>query len=286
MRAAPLAILLLLTSCARGPLPPADPDLAAAIASIRAVDNHAHPVRVVGAGAQPDRAFDALPVDNMEPQSDPVDLRPDAPGVLDAWHTLYNFPGPDLAGEHLKDAQARKQRVQQEKGEQYPSWVLDQMGTAVMLANRVSMGPSIQPPRFRWVPYADALIFPLDNSQIAAENSDRKAFFALEDVLRRKYLDAVGLRTVPPTLAEYLARVVTPTLERQRAGGAIAEKFEAAYLRSLEFDKVDRVTADRIYAQFAAKGSPSGAEYKPLEDFLFRYIAAECGRLCTRTRVS
>jgi len=148
-----------------------------------------------------------------------------------------------------------------------------------MLANRVSMGPSIQPPRFRWVPYADALIFPLDNSQLAAANSDRKSFFALEDVLRHKYLDAVGLQAPPPSLADYLARVVTPTLERQRAGGAVAEKFEAAYLRPLEFDKVDRAVAERTYAQFAAKGAPSESEYKPLQDFLFRYIAAECGRL-------
>jgi hypothetical protein len=51
--------------------------------------------------------------------------------------------------------------------------VLDQMGVDVMLANRVVMGKSIQPPRFRWVPYADALLFPLDNSALAQQNSDR-----------------------------------------------------------------------------------------------------------------
>jgi hypothetical protein len=279
MRTAPLAILLLLTACSRAPLPLADPDLAAEIGRIRAIDNHAHPVRMVGAGEQPDRDFDALPVDSMEPQSDPLGLRPGAPGVLDAWHALYGFTGGDLHAEHLADAQALKQRVQQEKGNGYPDWVLDRMGTAVMLANRVTMGPSIQPPRFRWVPYADALLFPLNNTKLAQENSDRKSFSALEDVVRRRYLDGVGLRAVPPTLAEYLARVVTPTLEQQRTAGALAEKFEAAYLRSLEFDKVERATADRIYAQFAGKSAPADAEYKPLQDFLFWYIAAECGRL-------
>jgi uncharacterized protein len=278
-RTALFAAPLFFAACARAPLPLADPDLTAEIAHIRAIDNHAHPVRVVAAGEQPDRDFDALPVDNMEPQSDPLGLRPGAPGMLDAWHALYGFTGPDLSAEHLKEAQAQKDRVQKEKGDQYPAWVLDQMGTAVMLANRVTMGPSIQPPRFRWVPYADALIFPLDNSQLAAENSDRKSFFALEDVLRRRYLSDAGLKAIPPTLTEYLAKVVTPTLERQHAGGALAEKFEAAYLRSLEFDKADRAVADRIYAQYAAKGAPADAEYKPLEDFLFRYIAAECGRL-------
>jgi len=69
----------------------------------------------------------------MEPQSDPLGLRPGAPGVLEAWRALYGFTGADLNGEHLKDAQARKQRIQREKGEQYPAWVLDQIGTEVML---------------------------------------------------------------------------------------------------------------------------------------------------------
>jgi uncharacterized protein len=271
--------VLLLAGCARSPQPAADPDLAAEIGRIRAIDNHAHPVRVVSAGEKPDRDFDALPVDNMEPQSDLLALRAGAPGILDAWRALYGFTGSDLAGDHLKEAQALKQRVQQEKGDQYPAWVLDQMGVGVMLANRVTMGTSIQPPRFRWVPYADALLFPLDNSRLALENSDRKSFFALEDILRQRYLDGAGRKAVPATLAEYLAQVVTPTLDRQHAGGAIAEKFEAAYLRSLEFAKVDRATADRIYAQYAAKGAPGEGEYKPLQDFLFRYIAAECGRL-------
>ncbi len=42
---------------------------------------------------------------------------------------------------------------------------------------------------------------------------------------------------------------------------------------------MERAAAERIYAQFAGKSAPGEAEYKPLQDFLFRYIAAECGRL-------
>jgi len=254
-----------MAGCAPRPLAPADPDLLAEIQTIRAIDNHAHPVRMVSAGEPADRGFDALPVDNLEPQSDPVNVRPGAPAALDAARALYG-------------AKPKPQTIQ-EKGEQYPAWVLDQIGVETMLANRVEMGSSIQPPRFRWVPYADALIFPLDNAALAARNSDRKSFFALEDQLRRRYLEAAGMEALPATLADYLSRVVTPTLERHRRGGAVAEKFEAAYLRSLDFDAVERGVAERIYAQFAGKSAPGEAEYKPLEDFLFRYVAAECGRL-------
>ena len=146
-----------------------------------------------------------------------------------------------------------------------------------MLANRVEMGPGASFPasRFRWVPYADALIFPLDNSGLGV-NSDRKSFFALEDKLRARYLQDAGLPPLPTTFDEYLARVVTPTLEKQRAGGAVAEKFEAAYLRSLAFDKADRAVAAKIYL---TRVPLDQAAYKPLQDFLFRYIAMECGRL-------
>ncbi len=234
------------------------PQLAAEIAGIKAIDNHAHPVL-----ASPgDREFDALPVDSMEASSEPVAMRADSPAVKEAARALY---GSSTRADTIR-----------RKGDGYPAWVLDQAGIDIMFANRVAMGPSIQPPRFRWVPYADALIFPLDNSHLAARNSDRKSFFALEDKLRARYLANAPL---PPTLAEYTARVVTPILERQRQGGALAEKFEAAYLRDLYFGAADAAQAERVYRQYAGKGAPPDTEYKLLQDYLFRYIASECGRL-------
>jgi predicted TIM-barrel fold metal-dependent hydrolase len=243
-----------------------DSDFSAEIARILAIDHHAHPVSV-NAGGEPDRDFDALPVDNMEPSTDPLYLRPGAPGLLEAWQALYGAQSP-----------SKKRSVIQKKGDQYPAWALDQMGVEVMLANRVQMGRGIQPPRFRWVPYADALLFPLNNSRLAV-NSDRKVFFADEDKLLKRYLSDIGLKIPPPDLGGYLARVVIPTLERQKQGGAVAEKFEAAYLRSLAFDNADRAAAERVYAQFVGKSAPPDDQYKLLQDYLFRRIAAECGRL-------
>jgi Predicted metal-dependent hydrolase of the TIM-barrel fold len=254
-----------LSGCGRAP------SIGVEIDRIRAIDNHAHPVRVVVAGEQQDREFDALPVDNMEPSSDPVYVRPGDPGVLEAWRVLF--------GGAPRDARAQKQRTMQEKGDGYPAWVLDRMGIEVMLANRVEMGRGIAPPRFLWVPFADALLFPLNNAGVAAKNSDRKAFIADEEILLRRYLKDAGMTAPPSSLGEYLTRVVTPTLEAHKSKGAVAEKFEAAYLRSLDFDKVEKAAAERVYAQFVAQDPPGDAEYKLLQDYLFRFIAAECGRL-------
>ncbi len=256
-----------------------DPQIAAVIASIKAIDNHAHPV-LPPPNDGTDRNFDALPVDNMEPETDPVAWRPDNPQLPLAWKALWGFDATaPLDADGLKQLNAARARIKTREGEHYAAWVLDQTDIATMLGNRVAMGTGLAAPRFRWVPYIDALLFPLDNGSLTAATPDRAQFFPLEERLRKQYLQAAGLQAAPATLAEYLTRVVTPTLERQKAGGAVAEKFEVAYLRGFDFADVPRETAERIYAKWAAGGRPDPIEYKALQDFLFRSIAAECGRL-------
>src|SRR5580698_5186594 len=65
-----------------------DPAIATVIASTPAIDNHAHPMLSPPDDAA-DRNFDALPVDNMAPQTDPVAWRPDWPAQHDAWRALF-----------------------------------------------------------------------------------------------------------------------------------------------------------------------------------------------------
>ncbi len=253
-----------------------DPEIAAVISSPKAFDNHAHPV-LPPPNDKTDRDFDALPVDNMEPETDVLAWRPDNPQLLDAWHALWGFDATKLPldADGMKQLEAVRSRVKSREGLNYDDWLLDQAGIATQAANRVVMGAGVSPPRFLWVPYVDALLFPLDNTQLAAETPDKKLFFPLEDRVRARYLAASGLKTVPPTLSQYLTQVVSPTLERAGTNGAIAVKFEIAYLRSFDFGDVSLADATRIYA----KPNPTPAEYKLLQDFLFRDIATECGRL-------
>lgn len=256
-----------------------DPQLARIIATLPAIDNHAHPV-LPPPNLTSDRNFDALPVDNMEPQTDPAGWRPDNLQLADAWSALWHFTeAPPLSAEAVKRLNASREKIRAQQGERYDQWVLDQAHIGTMLANRVALGPGVEAPRFRWVPYIDALVFPLDNSGLAAATPDRTQFFALEDKLRVQYLQSVHLQTPPPTLDAYLTQVVTPTLERQHTQGAVAEKFEIAYLRGFDFTDPTRDQAARAYARWVNHPHPDPAEYKVLQDFLFRFIVAECGRL-------
>ena len=256
------------------------PDLAREIDSIPAIDNHAHPMLSPPADAT-DREFDALPVDNMAPQTDPVALRSDWPPLHDAWLALFDIDlQPPLTPDTQKQLDAARARVKAREGEHYSAYILDKSGIGTMVANRVAMGTGVQSPRFLWVPYEDALLFPLNNAAMAAQSPDRAQFFALEDQLRARYLRNAGLAKPPATLDAYINQVVLPTLRRQHEHGAIAAKFELAYLRSLAISNSPKSEAAAVYGKYIdTNASPDPAVYKPLQDYLFRTIALECGRL-------
>jgi uncharacterized protein len=279
---AALSLLLLISSCYGQPQsnPSIDPILEKQIDAMIAIDNHAHPVLPPPAD-KTDREFDALPVDHMEPETDPVAWRPDNPQLEDAWLHLWGFHATaPLDAASLARLESARAQVRAREGQHYAEWLLDQSHIGTMLGNRVAMGPGLEPPRFRWVPYLDCLLFPLDNSRLAMKTPDRAAFFPLEDKLRARYLRESGLSAPPATLRDYLTKVVTPTLERKKAGGAVAVKFEVGYLRSFAFGDPSEADAARVYtAAISSHNPPSDEDYKTLQDFLFRYIAAECGRL-------
>ncbi len=259
MRRFLLTILGLICLMACGKTGPAadgvDPQLRAEVAAIKAIDNHAHPVRPTAAGEKPDTEYDALPVESLEPSDVPVRFRPGAPALLEAHSRLFPNGKPAAMSAHPSD---------------YASWVLDRLGIETMLANRVALGPGLPSSRFLWVSYADALMYPLPNTTLI-HNSDQKAFFALEEALLLRYYSESGVAARPAILDEYLNRVVRATLARHKQGGAVAVKFEMAYLRPLDLGNPSRADAEKAWA--------GSGEYKALQDYIFRVIAQECGRL-------
>jgi hypothetical protein len=255
-----------------------DPYLLAEINKIQALDNHTHVPRVVGAGEK-DEEYDALPCTGyIEPSDDPAMARPDNPLFLEAWKKLYGYKYDDKSPEHVRELLEAKRKVKQEEGDKYPAWVLDQLGIQYMLANRVAMGRGLTPPRFLWVPFDDALLFPLNN-QVMADTPDRKFFYQREEMLLKRYMNESHVSTIPAILDNYVTTIVTPTLERQKKAGAVAIKFEAAYLRWLNFAEPQETEAREVFARYVKGGVPGKADYTRLQDYLFRVIAREAGRL-------
>lgn len=259
----------------------ADSKLLAEINSIKAIDNHAHVMSVARAGEKEDEEFDAVACGKLEFVSPPpMRLRLDNPIYTGAWRELYGYKhGEDMSEAHVRELLESKRRIMREQGDNYPVWVLDKLNIETMFANRISPQPSLPAPRFRWVGYGDPLMLPLSTKQLREQNSDRRFFYSQEEMLFKRDLTALKLNHLPATLDLYLSKVVTPTLERRKREGAIAIKFVAAYMRPLDFAAVPQAEAAPIYARYSQGGEPPWNEYKKLEDFLFRYIAGEAGRL-------
>src|SRR6266478_9159354 len=175
---------------------------------------------------------------------------------------------------HSRIMIAAKQQIQREQGDNYPAWVLDKLNIQYMLSNRVAMGRGLNPRRFLWVPFDDALMVPLDNSAVA-DNPDRKFFYKRERDLLDRYAVESASKAMPLTLDQYVAKIVVPTLERQKKAGAVAVKFEAAYLRSLDFGEPRDEEAARLYQRFAWGGVPSRQENLAVQNAIFRAIAQE-----------
>jgi uncharacterized protein len=273
------ALLTLLLSVAVSAQTKADPDLLANINKIKAIDNHAHPLRYVAEGEKTDDEYDALPLEAIEPFPLPVRLSPTNPEFISAWKDIFGYRHIDMDQKHVAELLATKQKVLREQGQNFPSWVLDQLNIETMFANRVAMGRGLVTPRFRWVSFGDALMFPLSNESAKKSNRDYAGFYPGEEKLLKRYLNDLNLKTLPPTLDEYTRKVVTATLERQKQNSVIAVKFEAAYLRLLDFATPDEALARSVYANYSKGGEPSPSDYKTLQDYLFHYIASEAGRL-------
>ncbi len=273
-----LAAALLAATAARAQTP-VDSALAAEIDRIPAIDNHAHPVRTPLPGMAPDSEYDALPADAMSPFPLATRWASTSDAWPRAWRELFGYSWADADSAHVAVVQAARAREIAARGPAYANWVLDRLHIQTMLANRVAMGPGLAPERFRWVPFADALVFPLSNASGKALSPDHRGFYAGEEKLLRCYLRDAGVERLPATLPEYLSRVVTPTLERMARGGAVAVKFEIVYLRPLDFGDPREAEAAAVYARWAGGGDPPAADYAKLQDYLFRYVAREAGRL-------
>src|ERR1700689_5289106 len=159
--------LAVLMGCSR----PEDPDshiaseIAAELEPTKAIDNHAHPMRVVATGEQ-DREFDALPADAIQEPALPVPGRPNNPLFVEASRELF--------GAEAKAAIAKQ------RGDLYPVWILNHTNTEIMLANRVAMGRGLPNDRFKWVPFVDMFLFPLNNSTIKQKDPEHAAFMKNE----------------------------------------------------------------------------------------------------------
>jgi len=114
------ATILTLGASTAGAQNPVDSALVAYIASIRAIDNHAHPMRPVQAGAPADSEFDALPLDGIPPFPLPWRLRLENPEWRTAQSALFGIPNNGSDDAFRATLHARRAQELRARRDGYP----------------------------------------------------------------------------------------------------------------------------------------------------------------------
>jgi predicted TIM-barrel fold metal-dependent hydrolase len=243
--------------------------LLAQIQHIPIFDHHAHP----GFGDDPDVDAEATPPEHL-----PLRERDSNPEFVVAVKALFNYPYADMTETHVKWLADKSAAAERATGTAYFDGILDKCGIETSAANRVAMPAYLDPKRFRWVFFVDAFLFPFDNTRVTGANPDEGVYIPLQEKVLHRYMQQTGITQLPETFDAYLA-FVTRVLEENKRRGGIAEKFEIAYFRSLHFEDPPAAAAADVYRRYRAGGIPSPEDYTTFQDYLFRYLVREGGRL-------
>ena len=241
------------------------------IEKIPAFDHHAHP----GFADDPDVDAMAAP-----PGSEPYRLRASNPELIAAARALFGYPYDDLSAEHGKWLVEKKAELRRQyPGTAYFSMILDKLNLERSVANRAMMADYLDPKRFPWVFFADSFMWPFDNRQQRARNGDQQVFIPLQEKMLRRWMQQENVSKLPASFADYLSFVSRTLEDNQKKKAAIGMKFEVAYFRTTKFGDPPRSQAEAIYKKYAGGGVPTADEYRTFQDYLFRYLITEGGRL-------
>jgi len=239
------------------------------IEKIPIFDHHAHP-----------GFFDDPDVDAMAapPGSAALRERDTNPELVAAAKALFGYPYNDLSPEHAKWLVQKKAELKKSRGNAYFSDILDKLNIEKGVANRAMMADYLEPKRFPWVFFMDSFMWPFDNQRERVRNADQEVYIPLQEKMLRRWMQQGNVNKLPADFSGYL-QFITRTLEDNQKKGGIAIKFEVAYFRPLTFSDPSPEQAEAIYQQFSAGGVPSEAQYRTFQDYIFRYLVREGGRL-------
>jgi len=241
------------------------------IETIPMYDNHSHP------GFADDTDVDAMA--SPPDESATLRLRDDNPEFVAGAKSLFGYPYDDFKPEHAKWLADKKKAAEQAGGVAYFDGILDKLNVDICLANRAMMPSYLNTKRFHWVFFGDSFFFPFDNSQQRASTPDMGVYVPLQEKMLGRWKKQEGVDGLPADLAGYEDFVRRTMTDNQQKHGGVAIKFEAAYFRSLRFSDPPREHAEGIYNKYRGGGVPAAAEYREFQDYIFRVMVEQAGKL-------
>jgi hypothetical protein len=237
------------------------------IDSIQLIDQHGHP----GFAGY----FENFPPENriivaIDPYRSPEESSAGFPYLreahYEAYEKIYGFSRQDVSDPKKKEDLAREYDRQRHNLKYLIDKAMDAGGVETLIANSFLHDDLKDKPRIKFIPSVDPLLFPFDNTYMAARgpltSSTLAAFSHMLKLIKVKH--NCSLHNFP----EYL-EFVDNVLDDFVKNGAVGLKFFIAYVRNTFCEKVEEKEGPQLFER-AKKGESSA--YTRLQDLLAWHI--------------
>lgn len=121
--------------------------------------------------------------------------------------------------------------------------------------------------RYKPVARIDPYLFPFGHPTWTGRGTDTPRFRRIFSSILQRQLDLAGVSSLPATLSAYVD-LVRASLDRRRASGFVGLKIASAYVRTLQFQRTERMAAEDAWRTLASTAEVDPAAHKALSDYL------------------
>jgi len=148
----------------------------------------------------------------------------------------------------------------------------------ICLANRAMMPAYLDTKRFHWVFFGDSFFYPFDNHDQAASTPDMGVYVPLQEKMLARWKKQEGVEALPADLAGYVAFVHKTMEDNQKRGGVASNS--KPHIFAVCISPIPLATMPKGFInKYRAGGVPAAEEYRIFQDYVFRRITDEAGKL-------
>ncbi|MBR7741827.1 amidohydrolase family protein [Phycicoccus sp. BSK3Z-2] len=145
-------------------------------------------------------------------------------------------------------------------------------GTTSVLTDIPEIDATVWPhSRYRPIARIDPYLFPFGHPDWTGRGTDAPRFRRIFSNVLARQLEIAGTE-LPSTLASYV-EFVLESLQRRKEEGFVGLKIASAYVRTLQFERTDRASAEAAWATLSSSTDVQPAAHKALADHLAFLIA-------------
>ncbi|MEW6456441.1 MAG: amidohydrolase family protein [Acidobacteriota bacterium] len=195
---------------------------------------------------------------------------------VEALKEIYGYDKKDVSENDINELENLSSKFWKSGNKEGFNRILDICRIEKVFSNSGLPMKDLDEKRVLWVPFVDALFYPLDPSEVKSISPNLKN--SLHGYHREVTELSKKFEMNIKDLSSYL-ELVNRVLDHYKKNKAVALKVASGYIRTLWFDDVDEDEASKIFNGEMNEKISDWSKYKKLQDFIAKYIFLKAGEL-------